>query len=128
MIYNSSQFSLQGSGEVISITSPYSYKQYSDLSYIENYIKNKHIKPRFKIYVLNLDETEKYEIPNSDILGGSYSENYQNGQRRTLSFQLNNNNGNYTPSINHFWVDQKFSFYIGFEVGSNEDDVVWFKK
>ena len=128
MIYNSSQFSLQGSGEVISITSPYYFKQYSDLSYIENYIKNKHIKPRFKIYVLNSDETEKYEIPNSDILGGSYSENYQNGQRRTLSFQLNNNNGDYTPSINHFWVDQKFSFYIGFEVESNEDDVVWFKK
>ena len=39
MIYNSSQFSFQGSGEVISITSPYSYKQYSDLSYIDNYIK-----------------------------------------------------------------------------------------
>jgi hypothetical protein len=53
---------------------------------------------------LNADETERYEIPNEDIIGGSYSENYQSGQRRTLSFQLNNNNGEYTPSINHFWT------------------------
>lgn len=128
MIYNSSQFSLQGSGEVISITSPYSFDQYYTFSYIENYIKNKNINPRFKIYVLNADETEKYEIPNDHILGGSYSENYQNGQRRTLSFQLNNSDGRYTPSINHFWIEQKFSFYIGFDINNNEDDIIWFKK
>lgn len=128
MIYNSSQFSLQGSGEVISITSPYLFGQYYNFSYIEQYIKNKHIHPRFKIYVLNTDETERYEIPNENILGGSYSENYQSGQRRTLSFQLNNNGGEYTPSINHFWVGQKFSFYIGFNLNEDENSVVWFKK
>ena len=128
MIYNSSQFSLQGSGEVISITSPYLFDQYYNFYYIEDYIKNKHISPRFKIYVLNADETERYEIPNGDIISGSYSENYQSGQRRTLSFQLNNNNGEYTPSINHFWVGQKFSFYIGFNLNNDENSVVWFRK
>ena len=128
MIYNSSQFSLQGSGEVISITSPYLFDQYYNFYYIEDYIKNKHIQPRFKIYVLNADETEKYEIPNEDIIGGSYSENYQSGQRRTLSFQLNNNNGEYTPSINHFWTGQKFSFYIGFNMNNDENSVIWFRK
>ena len=119
---------MQGSGEVISITSPYLFGQYYNFSYIEQYIKNKHIHPRFKIYVLNTDETERYEIPNGDILSGSYSENYQSGQRRTLSFQLNNNDGEYTPSINHFWVGQKFSFYIGFNLNEDENSVVWFKK
>ena len=128
MIYNSSQFSLQGSGEVISITSPYLFDQYYNFYYIEDYIKSKHISPRFKIYVLNADETERYEIPNGDIISGSYSENYQSGQRRTLSFQLNNNNGEYTPSINHFWVGQKFSFYIGFNLNNDENSVVWFRK
>ena len=128
MIYNSSQFSLQGSGEVISITSPYLFDQYYNFYYIEDYIKNKHISPRFKIYVLNADETERYEIPNGDIISGSYSENYQSGQRRTLSFQLNNNNGEYTPSINHFWVGQKFSFYIGFNLNNDENSVIWFRK
>ena len=128
MIYNSSQFSLQGSGEVISVTSPYLFDQYYNFYYIEDYIKNKHISPRFKIYVLNADETERYEIPNGDIISGSYSENYQSGQRRTLSFQLNNNNGEYTPSINHFWVGQKFSFYIGFNLNNDENSVVWFRK
>ena len=128
MIYNSSQFSLQGSGEVISITSPYLFDQYYNFYYIEDYLKNKHISPRFKIYVLNADETERYEIPNGDIISGSYSENYQSGQRRTLSFQLNNNNGEYTPSINHFWVGQKFSFYIGFNLNNDENSVVWFRK
>lgn len=128
MIYNSSQFSLQGSGEVISITSPYLFDQYYNFYYIEDYIKNKHISPRFKIYVLNADETERYEIPNGDIISGSYSENYQSGQRRTLSFQLNNNSGEYTPSINRFWTGQKFSFYIGFNMNNDENSVIWFRK
>ena len=39
--------------------------------------------PRYKIYVLYPDETINFEIPLADIVaGGSYSENYQDGQRR----------------------------------------------
>ena len=41
---------------------------------------------------------------------------------------MNNNNGEYTPSINHFWVGQKFSFYIGFNLNNDENSVVWFRK
>lgn len=47
--------------------------------------------PCFRIYWLNPDETVKKEVPQEDIIdGGSYNENYQNGQRRTLSFTLFN--------------------------------------
>lgn len=41
---------------------------------------------------------------------------------------MNNNNGEYTPSINHFWTGQKFSFYIGFNLNNDENSVVWFRK
>ena len=41
---------------------------------------------------------------------------------------MNNNNGEYTPSINHFWVGQKFSFYIGFNLNNDENSVIWFRK
>ena len=47
--------------------------------------------PRFRLFVLHDDETIDYEIPDEDIvLGGSYSVNYQDGQRRSLSFSLIN--------------------------------------
>ena len=72
----------------------------SDIDYILNAIDSNHVIPQFRIYVLYADETINYEIPNEDIkLGGSYSENYQDGQRRSLSFSLYNESGRYTPNI-----------------------------
>lgn len=84
------------------------------------------IKPRYKIYVLNPDETVSFEIPEEDIIsGGSYNENYQSGQRRTLSFSLFNYLKKYTPSINTLWCGTKLKLEIGMEIGN---DTLWFPK
>lgn len=57
---------------------------------------------KYRICVLNQDETVAYEIPEEDIVYGSISvnENLQNGQRRELSFDLYNTDGKYTPTVN----------------------------
>ena len=99
-----------------------------DYEVIEKLIRRPFIKPRFKICVLNPDETIAYEIPSQDIpIGGiSFTENYQNGQRRNITLQLINTNGKYTPSINSIWVNTKFSFEIGIETkGGN---IIWFPR
>lgn len=83
--------------------------------------------PRFRISLLNSDETVKQTIPIEDIvMGGSYSENYQNGQRRSLNFSLYNEDGRYTPSINFLWAGSKFSYDEGIEFDSGQ--ILWFPK
>lgn len=102
--------------------------KYSSYAQIERLVRSRTIYPRFRIYVLNSDETVKYELPQKDILlGGSYSENYQNGQRRSLSLTLNNESGDYTPSINGLWVNTKFLFEVGMQV-PDSNLIVWFSK
>lgn len=114
------------SGDVFSY-----YTQGSDRDYSIQEIKNKInsssiISPRFKLYILNPDETVKTEIPEKDILvGGSFNENYQNGQRRSLSVSLYNYNKKYTPSINNLWVGTKIKLEIGMEF---DNAVVWFPR
>jgi len=94
--------------------------------FLEN-IKENYFAVRYRIFILFDDETINYEIPNEDILlTGSYNENYQNGQRRTLSFSLYNNENKYTPGINNLWAGTKISFELGIEL--IDDSTVWFKK
>jgi hypothetical protein len=58
-----------------------------DIEQIVNAIDSPNIRPRFRIFVLNPDESIRYQIPLEDIMdNGSCEENYQSGQRRTLSF------------------------------------------
>lgn len=103
-------------------------EKYLKISEIKKVIGRKTIYPRFRIFVLNPDETVNYQLPNEDILsGGSYNENYQNGSRRTLSFSLNNQEGKYTPSINNLWVDTKVLLDVGLEV-PDENLIIWFHK
>ena len=75
------------------------------------------LRPRYRIYLLHSDETIDYQIPNEDILlsGSSYSEQYQNGQRRSLSFSLYNTDNKYTPSANTLWAESKFGIHFGSE-------------
>ena len=55
--------------------------------------------------MLYSDETINYEIPQEDIkLGGTFDENYQDGQRRSLSFTLYNQDGKYSPNVNNLWA------------------------
>lgn len=102
--------------------------KYNDITFIKNLIGNNIIYPRFRIFVLNPDDTTCYEIPQEDvILGGSYSENYQSGQRRSVSFSLFNEDGKYTPSINGLWVNSRISLEIGLQI-PDTDITIWFKK
>lgn len=105
-----------------------SSSKYLQISEIQKIINRNSIYPRFRIFVLNPDETVCYQISNEDILsGGSYNENYQNGSRRTLSFTLDNSSGKYTPSINNFWSGTRVSLQVGLEI-PDESTTVWFDK
>lgn len=75
------------------------------------------IKPIFRLFVLNPDETVNHEIPQDDIIinSGSFTENYQNGQRKSVSISLANEGGKYTPSIDTVWIHNKFRLDIGIE-------------
>lgn len=105
-------------------------KNGSNINYeiLERLIRRPFIKPRYRVCVLNPDESVAYEVSNSDIPleGISYTENYQNGQRRNITLQLINNTGKYTPSINSIWVNTKFSFEIGLQ--TKGDNIIWFPR
>ena len=114
------------------INNQFNSNDYSDNNQIsadtlKYYIDNNISQPQFRIYVLYPDETINYEIPQEDIqLGGSYNENYQNGQRCSLSFSLYNENGNYTPNINTFWAGTRLRLDVGIKVSDSE--TYWFQK
>lgn len=123
---------------------------------VEDILKMPFMKVKHKICILNPDETVAYQIPFEDVVQGSisYSENLQNGTRRTLSFSLINTSGKYTPIVNAsrgiisksyidqsnssifinnssytknpLWACTKFSYDVGIAV--NDTDYVWFNK
>lgn len=95
---------------------------------IEKILKRPIVSPRFRISVLNPDETIDYVIPNTDIPndGISYTENYQQGQRKSMTLKLINTSGKYSLSINGIWLDAKFRLDMGVELETGE--VVWFPK
>ena len=97
------------------------------MSYLTDVLKRPTIKPRFRLFVLNHDETINYEIPEEDIIinSGNFTENYQNGQRKSVNINLINIDGKYTPSINTIWVHDKFRFDIGLEF---DGQVYWFPR
>ena len=94
---------------------------------LEKVIKYPKVKPCFRLLVLNHDDTDNYEIPQEDILldSGNYSEEYNQGQRRSLTISLINDSGKYTPSINSLWYNTKFRFEVGLQY---EDVIKWFSK
>ena len=98
-----------------------------DFDHLRRVLKRPFIKPRFRLSVLNPDETVNYIIPSEDIVenGISYTEEYQNGQRRSISLQLINANGKYTPSINGIWLTTKFRLDVGIVT---KNTIVWFPK
>lgn len=106
----------------------FDYKKYTSINYIKEIIRRNTIYPRFRLFILNPDGTTRIQIPNEDIiLGGSYSENYQNGQRRTLSFSLLNNDGKYNPNINGLWINTKIALEIGLQIPDVEG-ILWFNE
>lgn len=90
-----------------------------DIEEIVRLINNSITAPKFRIFVLYSDETIAYEIPSEDIqLGGNYSENYQDGQRRSLNFNLFNYDGKYTTNINKLWIGTKLRLDLGIETNN----------
>lgn len=98
-----------------------------DYQLLEKLVKRTFIKPLYRVSVLNPDESVNYIINPQDILedGISYNEEYQNGQRRSITLKLANPHGEYTPSINGIWLDAKFSLDIGLVYGKR---ILWFPK
>lgn len=94
---------------------------------LQRLIQMPFISPRYRLSVLTPNEMVDYVIPNGDIVLGSisYSESYQNGQRRSLSVQLVNTDGRYTPGMNGIWINTRFRFDIGLQVGN---EIFWFPK
>ena len=84
------------------------------------------IKPRFRFFLLNPDETISSPIPDEDIniAGTSYNEQYQTGIRRTMTVELINIEKKYTPNINGIWVNTKIKFEAGIE--KPDGTVLWF--
>lgn len=117
------------SGELeISDDMSFDYKKYTSINYIKEILRRNTIYPRFRMFILNPDGTTRTQIPNEDIiLGGSYNENYQNGQRRSLSFSLLNNNGKYNPNINGLWINTKISLEIGLQI-PDVNGILWFNE
>ena len=109
-------------------------------------LKRPYISVRHKICVLKPDESVDYEIPKDDIVEDSisFSENLQNGQRKSLSFTLINKDGKYTPCVNYdygggtnsqgrsfgvhtpLWGNSRFSYEVGVRVRT--DKYYWFAK
>ena len=114
-------------------------------------LTNPFICPTFRVSILNPDETIKYVIPLEDIPSGgiSYTETYQNGQRRSITLKLINKDGKYSPSINRgnkyyknfkndkvikvsqkntdilIWKNTKFRYDVGLKIKGNK---IWFPK
>jgi hypothetical protein len=82
-------------------------------------IKGRIIQPVFRLSLLNQDESVRETITDDIIYGsGALSINYQQGQRRSLNFALNNTNGKWTPNpnSNYMWVGTKFRLDLGIKI------------
>src|SRR5574344_1923654 len=98
-----------------------------DFTQLKRILSRPYIKPHYRISILNYDESVSSVIPEGNIEsnGISYTEEYQNGQRRNITLKLLNIDGKYTPSINNIWMDTKFKYEIGIEY---LNEVIWFPK
>lgn len=102
---------------------------YVDLQTVINLLRAPVIKTSYRLYILNQDETINREVPEEDIIfsEGSYSENYENGQRRNLNIALNNSDGKYTPSVNNIWINTRFRLDVGVS-STYYTDTYWFPR
>ena len=100
----------------------YNFNNITPDTYI-SLIKSSIVKPRFRLSLLYNDESfkediTKYLMPNS----GNLSINYQQGQRRSLNFTLDNSDGKFTPDgLNgKVWLNTKFKLELGLEMPSGD--------
>lgn len=103
----------------------YNFNQVAPDTYI-NLVKAQQVRPRFRLSMLYPNESFKEDISEYLIEGSGRLEiTYQQGQRRSLSFTLDNSSGRFTPSGLHgvLWLDSKFKLELGMEFPNG--DIVW---
>ena len=99
----------------------------STISNLIKVLKMPKIQVRHRLAVLNVDESIDYIIPEQDIPndGISFTENYQQGQRKNITLKLVNIGGKYNLNIDKLWVDKKFRYDTGIQLSNG---IVWFPK
>jgi hypothetical protein len=103
----------------------YNFNQLAPDTYVK-LVKAQQVRPRFRLSILYPNESFKEDI--TDYLvdsSGRLEITYQQGQRRSLSFTLDNSSGRFTPSgiQGVLWLDSKFKLELGMEFSNG--DVVW---
>ena len=96
--------------------------------YIDS-IESSTIRPLFKVEIVDWTEQNVISDISDDIVqdSGSIMNNYQQGVRRSISFQLINIEGKYTPSSDTgtLYFGTKFKIYMGIR-SLNKEDIYWF--
>lgn len=103
----------------------YNFNQIPPDTYV-SLVKAQHVRPRFRLSMLYQDESFREDISDYLIEGsGTLNINYQQGQRRSLSFTLDNTTGKFTPNglQGTLWLDSKFKLELGMEFDNG--DIVW---
>lgn len=97
---------------------------YIDYPLLEDILRGEIYTRRYRVMLLNPDETVNTEIPQEDIIidDSNYSENYQNGSRRSLTLGLVNIDKLYSIEPNKIWIQNKFRYDVGIEWNGQ---VVW---
>ena len=87
-------------------------------------IKSRVVRPCFKLYLLNYDESIKEDVTRYLQDGGSLTINFQNGIRRNANITLDNSDKrwNPNPTTGYLWKDSKFRIDMGVKTKSGE---VW---
>lgn len=86
-------------------------------------IKSQEIRPRFRLTLLNSDESFQEDISDYMIPSGSnLSISYNQGQRRSLTLMLDNKDGRFTPNgINSImWINSKVKLELGIETSMGD--------
>lgn len=103
----------------------YNFNQIPPDAYVR-LVKAQQVRPRFRLSMLYQDESFKEDISEYLINGsGTLNITYQQGQRRSLSFTLDNHSGKFTPNglQGVLWLDSKFKLELGMEFENG--DIVW---
>jgi hypothetical protein len=95
----------------------YNLNEINPSTYI-SLIKSKVIRPVYRVTLLNFDESFKMDISDYVIASGStINVEYKQGQRRSMTLELDNTSGIFTPNgiEGLIWINSKFKVEFGIE-------------
>jgi hypothetical protein len=101
----------------------YSFNTLPSATY-KSIVKAPIVEPIIRLTLLRENENFAEDITSYvEREGGSLNINYQQGQRRSLSFTLKNEDGRFLPDIDRLWLNTKFKLELG--IRFNKDDYVY---